>query len=69
MSKAKKPDSGGLRATCAQADLAKALSIVARAVAPRSTLPVLGNILIGNDPASLDRLRLQATNLEVGITC
>ncbi len=70
MPKAKKSEpGGGLRATCAQADLAKALSIVARAVAARSTLPVLGNILIGNDPTSLDRLRLQATNLEIGITC
>jgi DNA polymerase-3 subunit beta len=69
MPKAKKSESGGLRATCVQADLAKGLGVVARAVAARSTLPILGNILIGNDPTSLNRLRLQATNLEVGITC
>jgi DNA polymerase-3 subunit beta len=35
-------------------------------VAPRSTLPVLGNILVATDEG---RLRLSATNLELGITC
>jgi DNA polymerase-3 subunit beta len=35
-------------------------------VAARSTLPVLGNILLASDNA---RLRLSATNLELGITC
>jgi DNA polymerase-3 subunit beta len=34
-------------------------------VSPRSTLPVLGNILIASDEG---RLRLSATNLELGIT-
>ncbi len=49
-----------------QKNLAYGLSVVSRAVASRSTLPVLGNILIASDEG---RLRLSATNLEMGITC
>lgn len=49
-----------------QENLAHGLSIVSRAVSPRSTLPVLGNVLIATDEG---RLRLSATNLELGITC
>lgn len=49
-----------------QAQLAHGLGMVSRAVSPRSTLPVLGNILIATDEG---RLRLSATNLELGITC
>ncbi|HEB64260.1 MAG TPA: DNA polymerase III subunit beta [Chloroflexi bacterium] len=49
-----------------QKNLAHGLSIVSRAVSPRSTLPVLANILIATDEG---RLRLSATNLEMGITC
>lgn len=49
-----------------QSQLAHGLSIVSRAVSPRSTLPVLANILIATDEG---RLRLSATNLELGITC
>ncbi|MBU0511893.1 MAG: DNA polymerase III subunit beta [Chloroflexi bacterium] len=49
-----------------QENLAHGLSIVSRAVSPRSTLPVLGNILMATDDG---RLRLSATNLELGITC
>jgi len=45
--------------------LAHGLSIVSRAVSPRSTLPVLSNILVATDEG---RLRLSATNLELGIT-
>ncbi len=51
---------------CLQENLAKGLSIVGRAVPSRSTLPVLGNVLIAADGA---RLKLSATNLEVAITC
>ncbi len=40
--------------------------MVSRAVSPRSTLPVLSNVLIATDEG---RLRLSATNLELGITC
>jgi len=49
-----------------QENLARGLSIVSRAVSPRSTLPVLANVLIASDEG---RLRLSATNLELGITC
>ena len=49
-----------------QENLARGLSIVSRAVSSRSTLPVLSNILIASDEG---RLRLSATNLELGITC
>jgi DNA polymerase-3 subunit beta len=55
-----------MKVTVLQENLAHGLSIVSRAVAPRSTLPVLGNILVATDEG---RLRLSATNLEMGITC
>lgn len=54
-----------MKVTCLQENLARGLSIVARAVAPRSTLPVLGNVLVATDNG---RLRLSATNLEMGIS-
>jgi DNA polymerase-3 subunit beta len=54
-----------MKVSCLQENLAKGLSIVSRAVAARSTLPVLGNILLATDNG---RLRLSATNLELGIT-
>ena len=49
-----------------QQQLAHCVSMVSRAVSPRSTLPVLSNILVKTDKG---RLRLSATNLELGITC
>lgn len=55
-----------MKVTVLQENLARGLSIVSRAVSPRSTLPVLSNILIATDDG---RLRLSATNLELGITC
>jgi DNA polymerase-3 subunit beta len=55
-----------MKVTVLQENLARGLSIVSRAVSPRSTLPVLGNILVATDEG---RLRLSATNLELGITC
>jgi len=55
-----------MRVTVLQENLARGLSIVSRAVSPRSTLPVLANVLIATDEG---RLRLSATNLELGITC
>jgi DNA polymerase-3 subunit beta len=54
-----------MKVTVTQQNLAHGLSVVARAVAPRSTLPVLGNVLIATDEG---RLRISATNLELGIT-
>ena len=55
-----------MRLSVLQENLAKGLSIVGRAVSSRSTLPVLGNILLSTDE---DRLKLAATNLEVGVSC
>jgi len=55
-----------MKANVKQQQLAHSVSMVSRAVSPRSTLPVLSNILIKTDDG---RLRLSATNLELGITC
>jgi DNA polymerase-3 subunit beta len=55
-----------MKLTCLQENLAKGLSTVARAVSSRTTLPVLGNVLLASDDS---RLKLAATNLELGITC
>ncbi|MBM4432050.1 MAG: DNA polymerase III subunit beta, partial [Chloroflexi bacterium] len=55
-----------MRFSCLQENLAKGLAIVGRAVATRSTLPVLSNVLMATDEG---RLKLSATNLEVGINC
>ena len=55
-----------MKVTVLQENLARGLNTVSRAVSPRSTLPVLANVLIASDEG---RLRLSATNLEMGITC
>jgi len=55
-----------VRLSVLQENFAKGLSIVGRAVSSRSTLPVLSNILLSTDA---DRLKLAATNLEVGVSC
>jgi len=55
-----------MKVSVQQQHLAHGLGVVARAVSPRSTLPVLANILVTTDEG---RLRLSATNLELGISC
>jgi DNA polymerase-3 subunit beta len=55
-----------MKISCLQENLAKGLGTVGRAVATRSTLPVLSNILLESDEG---RLRLAATNLEIGLNC
>jgi len=55
-----------MKVSCLQENLAKGLSIVSRAVAARSTLPVLSNVLLATDQS---RLKLSATNLEMGVNC
>ena len=55
-----------MKVTVLQENLARGLSMVSKAVSPRSTLPVLANILVASDEG---RLRLSATNLEIGVTC
>ena len=54
-----------MQATVQQQQLAHGVSIVSRAVTSRSSLAVLSNILIKTDNG---RLRLSATNLELGIS-
>jgi DNA polymerase-3 subunit beta len=48
-----------------QENLARGLQVVSRAVSARSTLPVLGNVLLRTEEAGL---KLTATNLEIGVT-
>ncbi|HBE26857.1 MAG TPA: DNA polymerase III subunit beta [Ktedonobacter sp.] len=55
-----------MKITCKQQDLNRGLSIVSHAVSNRSTLPILANILLATDNG---RLKLSATNLEIGINC
>ncbi len=55
-----------MKITCKQQDLSHGLSVVSHAVSSRSTLPILANILFATDHG---RLRLSATNLEIGINC
>lgn len=55
-----------MKLSCLQENLNKGLSIVGKAVATRSTLPITQNILLS---AEQSRLRLAATNLEMAITC
>lgn len=54
-----------MKVSVLQENLARGIAIVSRAVATRSTLPVLGNILLATEGG---RLKLAATNLEIGIT-
>ena len=55
-----------MKITCKQQDLSRGLSIVSHAVSNRSTLPILANILMATEHG---RLKLSATNLEIGINC
>jgi DNA polymerase-3 subunit beta len=54
-----------VRVTCLQENLQRALGRVSRAIATRTTLPVLSNVLIETED---DHLRIAATNLEIGVT-
>ncbi|NDJ85189.1 MAG: DNA polymerase III subunit beta [Chloroflexi bacterium] len=53
-----------MRVSVLQENLHKGLSIVNRAVAARPTLPVLANVMLSTEDG---RLKLSATNLELGI--
>jgi DNA polymerase III subunit beta len=55
-----------MKVSVSQQQLAHGLGIVSRAVSSHSTLQVLSNILVATDEG---RLRLSATNLELGISC
>ncbi len=54
-----------MRLSCLQENLSRGLSIVGRAVATRTTLPITQNVLISTDQS---RLKLAATNLEIAIS-
>lgn len=53
-----------MRLSLTQENLSRALSSVGRVVSTRASLPVLSNVLLVTDG---NRLRLSATNLEIGI--
>ncbi len=53
-----------MRLSLTQENLSRALSSVGRVVSTRASLPVLSNVLLSTDG---NRLRLSATNLEIGI--
>ena len=55
-----------MRVSVLQENLHKGLSIVNRAIPSRPSLPVLSNVLLSTED---QRLKLSATNLELGITC
>ncbi len=55
-----------MKLSCLQENLNKGLSVVGRAVAARTTLPITNNILLATDQP---RLKLVATNLEMAISC
>jgi DNA polymerase III subunit beta len=55
-----------VRVRCSQEHLHRALSMAGRAVATKSTLPILGNYLLD---ANEDGLTIAATDLEKSITC
>ncbi len=55
-----------MRVSVLQENLAKGLSIVGRAVASRSTLPVLNNILLETEHS---QLKLSAMDMEIAINC
>ena len=54
-----------MKLSCLQENLSRALAVVGRAVAVRSTLPITQNVLLATEGG---RLKLSATNLEIGIT-
>ena len=54
-----------MKLTVLQENLTKALSIASRSVATRAQLPVLSNVLLSTEKG---RLKLSATNLEIGIS-
>ena len=52
-----------MKVSCTQEDLSRGLSVVGRAVATRSTMPITSHVLITTEDDG--RLRLTATNLEI----
>ncbi|MDH5696140.1 MAG: DNA polymerase III subunit beta [Dehalococcoidia bacterium] len=55
-----------MKLSCLQENLNRGLSVVGRAVATRTTLPITNNVLLATDQS---QLKLAATNLEMAISC
>jgi DNA polymerase-3 subunit beta len=55
-----------MKVTTLQENLTRGLQIAGRGVSSRTTLPILGNVLLRTEAG---RLKVTATNLEVGINC
>jgi len=55
-----------MKLSCLQENFNRGLSIVGRAVATKTTLPITNNVLLATDEG---RLKLVATNLEMAISC
>lgn len=53
-----------MKLSCLQENLSKGLNVVSRLVATKGTLEILGHILLSTEKG---RLKLSATNLEIGI--
>lgn len=51
---------------CLQENLKRGLGVASHAVAGKSTLPVLSNVLLSTDSG---RLKIASTNLEIGLNC
>jgi DNA polymerase-3 subunit beta len=55
-----------VKLSCLQENLNRGLSLVGRAAATRTTLPITNNVLLTTDQG---RLKLVATNLELAVSC
>ncbi len=55
-----------MKLSCLQENFNRGLSLVGRAVATRTTLPITNNVLLATEGS---RLKLVATNLEMAISC
>lgn len=56
----------GTKIICARKDLYEGVQVVGRAVSARTSLPILGHLLIS---AEEGRIRIAATDLEIGMEC
>ena len=55
-----------MKVICARKDLYEGVQTAGRAVSPRTSLPILGHLLM---TAEEGRLRIEATDLEIGMEC
>ncbi|MEN6356413.1 MAG: DNA polymerase III subunit beta [Armatimonadota bacterium] len=55
-----------MKVICARKDIFEGVQTAGRAVSPRTSLPILGHLLI---TAEEDKIRIAATDLEIGMEC